>query len=337
MSSYEWAKDYFREHWDSHYSKWVPYTYYRSKKYTGEYININDSGLRQTKFNRERESSVDVFVFGGSTVYGVGSRDEGTIPSQIAKIASSHGTPVKVQNFGQMGYVSTQGVIELMKLIQRNDIPDIVIFYDGVNDPLASLRSNIGYTLGEDERAQEFNLLNPLYESDSLKTILIRFIYKLEIGRLLYELRNNIRESEGSSNSIARSSVVDIPKIRTSSKSNLAKETFDLYTHNVRVLNSIAREYGFKAYFFWQPIIYSVENLSAEGNQLLNGKIKYNDFYDKVYKHARECSINNFYDISNVLSSKDEDYFIDFCHVNEAANTKIAKKMLEVLFNEGAF
>ena len=54
--------------------------------------------------------------------------------------ALRHG-PVCVVNFGESGFVSTQGVIQLILELQSGNIPDLVIFYDGVNDVYAAYQS----------------------------------------------------------------------------------------------------------------------------------------------------------------------------------------------------
>lgn len=44
-------------------------------------------------------------------------------------------------NYGENAYVSTQGLIHLILLLESGDVPDMVIFYDGVNDILAASQS----------------------------------------------------------------------------------------------------------------------------------------------------------------------------------------------------
>ncbi len=45
---------------------------------------------------------------------------------------------------------------------------------------------------------------------------------------------------------------------------DLANAAVDTYLGNVRLVNALAKDYGFRAVFFWQPTIYAKPNLSEE-------------------------------------------------------------------------
>jgi len=102
-----------------------------NKSHQGSVINIDSEGMRKTYNNAASEAAgtaAKVFVFGGSTIWGAGVRDDLTIPSLFAKGAESKGVICKVTNFGRSGYVSTQEVIELLLQLQRGNVPDVVRF-----------------------------------------------------------------------------------------------------------------------------------------------------------------------------------------------------------------
>ena len=68
--------------------------------------------------------------------------------------------PVEVRNLSELGYVSTQEVIGLYRELQEGYRPDVVIFYDGVNDTTSAVLSGqAGVTTNEINRHDEFNLL----------------------------------------------------------------------------------------------------------------------------------------------------------------------------------
>ena len=77
----------------------------------------------------------EVWLFGGSTVFGVGQRDDHTIASAVARAAAANGTPVRVRSFGVPGDVAWQENRRLELMLQSRDrAPDAVVFYDGYND-----------------------------------------------------------------------------------------------------------------------------------------------------------------------------------------------------------
>src|SRR4030042_2677597 len=142
-----WVKDYFKELGESFKTKWKSYVYWRREPFKGNYINIDDKGLRVTIGSNNIPSGFNstyrIFMFGGSTLWGTGARDAYTIPSLLSKYLAKKGMNTKIANYGENGYVSTQEVIELLLQLQKENIPNVVIFYDGVNDIFSAYQHSI--------------------------------------------------------------------------------------------------------------------------------------------------------------------------------------------------
>src|SRR5262249_16388989 len=99
-------------------------------------------GIRLTPGAECGANSYKVFTFGGSTMWGTGSPDWGTIPAYLrAHFAASRHGPDCVVNFGESAWVSTQGLIQLMLELQSGNVPALVIFYEGANDVYAAYQS----------------------------------------------------------------------------------------------------------------------------------------------------------------------------------------------------
>ncbi|MER3445854.1 MAG: hypothetical protein C4291_03015 [Candidatus Dadabacteria bacterium] len=81
-------------------------------------------------------------MFGGSTMWGTEARDDFTIPSILSKKLWRRGIRCDIVNFSGSGYVSTQEVIALLIELQRGNIPNLVIFYDGINDTYSAYQHN---------------------------------------------------------------------------------------------------------------------------------------------------------------------------------------------------
>ncbi len=133
-----WINDYREEFRRAYIAQWRSYVYWRRTPYHGNYINVDANGLRLTTSTegagKASGTPLKVFMFGGSTMWGVGARDAFTIPSIVARELQQKGVAVEVVNFGESGYVSTQEVITLLLQLQKGERPALVVFYDGVND-----------------------------------------------------------------------------------------------------------------------------------------------------------------------------------------------------------
>jgi hypothetical protein len=100
-----------------------------------------------------------VWFLGGSTMFGLGQRDEHTIPSEVARIAEEAGTPITAVNFGWSSYVAWQEAGLLRRLVAERGSPDLIVFLHGIND-LSSLCRRMGAGIGPLQRT------NPLTERD---------------------------------------------------------------------------------------------------------------------------------------------------------------------------
>ena len=162
-SSAPWLEDYFKEFISSYNTTWRSYVYWRRRPFKGNYINIDDRGIRQTAPSgitaAEASKTLRIFMFGGSTLWGWGARDQGTIPSLLEKALSKRNIKSEITNYAEVGYVNTQELIELILQLQRGNVPDLAIFYDGVNDVYAAYQSGVaGKPQNEWKRELEYNI-----------------------------------------------------------------------------------------------------------------------------------------------------------------------------------
>ncbi|MBZ0308358.1 MAG: SGNH/GDSL hydrolase family protein, partial [Anaerolineae bacterium] len=130
-----WGDVYWEEDTISRQLQYDPFVAWKSPAFQGTQITVNENQYRVTPGSDCQPDSYTVFVFGGSTIFGTGSPDWGTIPAYLQQgLSENSGRPVCVVNFGQLGYVAAQEEIELMRQLQAGNLPDLVIFYNGVND-----------------------------------------------------------------------------------------------------------------------------------------------------------------------------------------------------------
>jgi hypothetical protein len=138
----DWSETYWREAPQAENYRYEPYVVWSHNPYEGETIIVSQEGNRRTPGAVCHTDAYKVFALGGSTMWGWGAPDWGTIPAYLQEgLSNQVDRPVCVVNYAEDGFVSTQSVITLMRLLQSGKIPDQVIFYDGVNDVYAAFET----------------------------------------------------------------------------------------------------------------------------------------------------------------------------------------------------
>jgi lysophospholipase L1-like esterase len=229
-----WASQYWREARTSEVYRYEPYVLWRHRPFEGEWVGYDAEGRRKTPGPPCEEATIQVFTFGGSTMIGWGSPDGETISGHLARLLDERfDGAVCVENKAEDGYVSTQGVITLILELQTGQIPDVVVFYDGVNDVLAayesgSPRTHVTLAQIAAKFDQEEHPLLKWYRSSRHYTMLSNWM-----------TRNAPRPS---------AMPTDDP-----SEAELAQAIAETYLVNYRIVKSLAEEYGFDFIFFLQP------------------------------------------------------------------------------------
>jgi lysophospholipase L1-like esterase len=306
--------------------RWQPYIYFRPKAFLGKTIAIGADGLRATwqppapAGERVAQQPVKLLMLGGSSLWGFGARDDQTIPSLLARRLHERGVQVEVKNHSDLGYVSTQEVICLLRELQGGYRPDLVIFYDGVNDTTSAVLSGeAGLTTNEINRRREFNLLqSPGKLISALGSKLLADSGSLRLARAVNSRLG--RTTRGSS------SLLPDAALR-----RLAADVAEHYVANVTMVEALARGYGFRTLFFWQPTIFTKSKLVAVEREEAQRYAWTEPAFRAVYEQIRTSPNLNadpaFRDLSGIFGDEQKLVFIDYCHTTESANARIAEQM----------
>ncbi len=301
--------------------QWEPYLHYRFKPMNGKHNTIYENGLRKTVNPSLKDSAtaIKIFCFGGSTMYSSGSRDEHTIPSELSQLI--HTTfpdqNVEVTNFGCHGYTRATENIQLQRELIKNNIPDIVIFYDGVNEVISGHQNNeAGSPTNAYNRKKEFKIAH------SYKKRIRLMVYSSNLYRFITTLQRKLFTNSTYAQLGSRSDA-------------LATDIAENYIGLVKISKSLENEYGFKVFNFMQPNIYSKKSLTAYEQWSYESHQYYENLYKLSYETVRKDSlmINDptFLDISNVFDNKEKTIYFDFCHTGELGNKLVANKMFEYI------
>jgi hypothetical protein len=124
-----WAPKHFAE-FQQLSAEYEAYYGWRFLPFRGETIDLDQDGFRRTFKSGQAAPHRTIAFFGGSTVFGPGALDDQTIPSYFVKMNPDY----EAFNFGQHGFVAHQELNLFLKRYYEGFRPDVVIFYDGIND-----------------------------------------------------------------------------------------------------------------------------------------------------------------------------------------------------------
>lgn len=324
-------KDEFLDEWGrSHHTRWTSYVYWRREPHNGRCINIDQNGIRKTwtsDHSRQGPTApLTIFMFGGSTMWGTGARDDFTIPSLLARELDERAVACEVTNFGEAGYVTTQEVIMLIRQLQKGNVPDMVIFYDGVNDTYSAYQQQTaGLPENEFNRVREFNLSQPGSYKSLRRMFLHRAACELSTARLLEGL-GLMGRSSGSS--IHQSRAGD----RVADREPLFREILAVYQSNMAIVQALAQRYGFKALFYWQPAIFDKCHRTAHEESQWRAHAALKPFFERTCELIRQMGLSAgsggvFHDLTGTFAEVQEPIFLDWCHVSESGNRMIARRM----------
>jgi lysophospholipase L1-like esterase len=313
-----WIGDYFDELFRSTRLEWHSYVYWRRRPFSGRYVNVDENGFRRTWRDPTPQAGARptrIFAFGGSTLWGMGARDEFTVPSCLARQLSERvpGARVEVTNFAELGYVSTQEVISLEVALQRGNVPDLVIFYDGINDVFSSFQNGVAGSPQNETR------LRASFEKPALSTLLKLAQGSAALAPLLRWAQDRAWH--------------DAYERRTpDQRSALARDTVGVYKANLALVEALGRRYGFRTLFYWQPVVFSKRRPTGDERDTVAGLDLWREFFEATYAAVRSdeelVRTPGFHDIQDVFGDSAEPYYFDCCHTNERANEIVAWRML---------
>jgi lysophospholipase L1-like esterase len=330
FKSVDWGPKYFFEYWSALGNiDWHDYVYGRCHPYSGKYINIDKSGLRKTWQPDVGQNGkvLEVFFFGGSVGWGMGARDEHTIPSALAKLLNkSSSTKVNVTNFSENGHCATQEMLTLILALRQGKAPDVVIFLHGVNDCYSAFQQGVaGIPNQRRNREIEFNVLHPQMRKKMFKRVLpIVFRRTLRIIDRIVGWVTPMPEK--------------LSGVETEAPDALAEEAKNIYIDVMDTIQLLGGKKNFKSFFFWTPTIFSKNILTEYEEQERDINKKYSAFFDAVNSKVASDLKNNsdveYYDFLHLFDKCEEGIFLDFAHISERGNLIVAEKMLP--FIEGA-
>ena len=321
------------EFWREHDKTWsnleyAPYHLWTRPPFSGRWTNIDAKGDRVTHYNvDEKLSGVNkVFMFGGSTLWSTGATDWQTIPSFVAKFLNEKQTRSIVYNYGETSFVSTQGLNRLISEIKEGNVPDLVIFYSGINDAstaafgLAALKGSSYHS--------HMDRFQAMFKASS-RTHFAEIIKSSYILKAMRMLKNKFSLSDER---------IWAEKLSQKDKQGAIINTAKHWIANYRIASSIGKEYDFKVIFVLQPSLYSGKKVLQDYEKaMLQGESQpvMQAAYQQIRKDIENQAIQGIYDISDVFKQISDPIYIDWAHTGPLGNYYIAQHIAKIIESEG--
>ena len=274
-----WYADYQREFEATRELLWRPYVYYRrAPSPPGRYITIDSLGHRRTpQPTQPATPAARVFLYGGSTMWGEPQREDRTIAAELSRRLqplAGPGARIEVRNVAETGYVFTQELIQLMLDLRAGARPDVVVFYDGINDVAATVqRGAPGEPQNEHNRIGEFRLGRALTRTgyDSALTKDLRALSV--IGGLAAQRIALVQWAQSRKPRPPRTFVA---------ADSAARGIARTYAENVMLVEMLAARYGFTPFYVWQPNVHATEKRLDPHEEDLRRQIDKDPFHNRI-------------------------------------------------------
>jgi hypothetical protein len=242
-------------------------------------------------------------------MWGEGSDDQHTIPALVnAAIPTS-----QVLNHAQLAYNTRQELDALITLYSRNEKPDVVVFYDGVNDAAFLCPTEIN-NLPSHRLVPMFR--EKLYVKQ--KSIVKQIFYKLFLENIIRVI-----------NQYSESSKKPSP-YNCLSEPGKAEEIADIFMKNWEMANEIVTARGGKFIAILQPAAFvgspNTNHLTLDPDLGNN----FSEVYRRIKLKIKEKNYPWIYDLTDRFDGS-ETIYIDFCHVSPNGNELMAKSIAQIL------
>ncbi len=264
-----------------------------------------------------------VWMFGGSTMRGSTDDNDKTIPSYLsAALNRADGPCYDITNFGENSFNSLLESKYLEKqLIENPQHPDLIVFYDGVNDSIyfAQHRSAYGH--------HGFRRVNALIESYHKNFFgVFKSINAAVLASFSKELLDKLNQIE----------------FTIDPADQELQRHLDLTEKRYEFINKVAGCYNARFLLFWQPALWAetcdiaFDVRAQEQKEFINTdrfanmKNNFSTVYNALYERLQNKPY--FIDMRNVLCARKAlAYKPDGVHLTDLGREMVARQMFEVL------
>lgn len=272
-----------------------------------EHLNLTDGVRHSWRAPACGCRRLTVWVYGASTIFGVGQRDEHTIPSELARVAWEEGITLDVVNRGVAGNQHWQEADRLAWDLTQDPTPDLVVFYDGASDLVAA-------SWLDDRRLGDVPFaVEPQTEE---------FLDHPAITTFLSERLQGDRERPPAPPGVFGVEPELVDPLSPEGVGELAARRYE--RSRQRSVASLDAN-GIAAAWFWQPTRLSRPEVDGEPTTDRDDRSR------RAYAAATAAIADDVVDLSGVLDGIAEPLFSDDAHHNEVGARLVAEAMFAEL------
>ncbi len=309
--------------------RWTRWMMWEGAPFKGALINVNDEGRRVTPGDECRAGAFVIWAFGGSTMWGYGAPDSLTIPALLHHtLDTRQDRPVCVVNHSERAYNSTQQVMRLERELRRRRRPDLVVFYDGLNDANYAMRSGEPGSF-QDERAVEKRVYNT--------APFTAWFQSIALPEFALELRRRASGADTTPGFRALGINAD----------SLAVATADVHDANHRTVAALGVGYGFDVLFFLQPMIalgnkkLIAEEQSVSATMTPTVRTFFRTAFDAMLAASKRefagTPVAPLIDLRDAFDSEGQAIYFDWFHVTPVGNVTVARRIAQSIQSRASF
>jgi hypothetical protein len=323
------SRDYWKEFQKANKVVYHQYVLWRRAAYNGNMVVIDKDGIRRTFNTQCDDKTYTIWMYGDSVMWGAGAPDDSTIPSYVAEDYKRSGRPVCVVNFAERGWSNSQemiGLIEELKHAARK--PDIVLFYDGGTEAFTAYQSG---------RADVHS------NYSQFKGFLDNFEESQKAGFSYLRQTNSYKflEKMASKTPLHNQKAAAQPKA-TRDTATLSAAVVDNYQQNMRIIDVLAKEFGFRPVFAWYPNMFvGHKQLTSYEQDVLDMEQTHfpglGEMYQTVYQRgAQEIKNPDFLDLTSILDDQKDSMYVGISHLRPEGNRVVADRLFDLLTKNNA-
>lgn len=274
------------------------------RDFASRYVNISNRVRRSYETTVPGEP-LDVWFFGGSTMFGFdGQRDDHTIPSEVVRLGEAEGRPIRARNYGAQGLTNYQETQIFAQLLVAGERPDLVVFYDGINDIALQLQNALAHrdVAGEPGQLQS-DLVRGALTAAGIGTA-------APPSPLL------------PANAPVPAGLVPLDR--------LVENVVNVYGDGVELAINLGNAYGIPVLHYWQPDLLTRTPLDPGEEELLEVQGMDEMIYQSsraFWTRVRAALPEGVIDISGAFDQLDVPVLTDIVHVNEDGARAVAAAM----------
>jgi lysophospholipase L1-like esterase len=312
-----------------------PFTQFKERPFSGRFVNVDEAGFRKSSDQGPwpiSAANFNIFLFGGSTMFGYGVTDDETVASRLqAALAGKTPRPCKVYNFGRGHYYSAQERILFEQLLSAGAIPDMVLFMDGLNDfhrldnkpyNWGVLHDLVDHRLGVVQFVENSTIKRWFPVLDVLNTFATR-----SNDSVTHPSKTNLNSSAGNA--------VDV-RIKKPENRHAIKNVVKRYLRTTKMIDGMASVYGIKAVFVWQPVPtykYDINYHLFAGHRRDFQETEFCRFGHEYLKDlfSMQPAPTNFLWCSDMQENLKESLYVDKLHYSARMSDLLARKIASML------